>query len=120
PSQTVLVIVSLPKKSFLTAPLTYGQRRMGGLGGNVPLAALTGGGGSAAALTQLAFTNITAQTLNVAAPGPTANNFAASSFGSTTACTATGAPGTDAFCIAAMDWDGNSSPTRTVGEGPLG
>jgi hypothetical protein len=119
PSQTV-IIVPIPKKSFLTAPLAFGQRRMVALGGNVPLAALTGGGGIAAALTQLTFTNITAQAVTVAAPGPTANNFAVSSFGSTTACTATGAPATDAFCIAAMDWDGDSTPTHTVGDGPLG
>jgi hypothetical protein len=74
----------------------------------------------AAALPQLTFTNITAQTVTIASPGPTTNNFAVSSFGSTTACSATSAPATDAFCIAAMDWDGDSTPTRTVGEGPLG
>src|SRR6185295_17867077 len=43
-----------------------------------------------------------------------------SSFGSTTACTATGAPAIDAFCIAALDWDGNTTVSRNVGEGPLG
>jgi len=119
PNQTV-IIIGIPKKPYITAPLPFGQRRVVSLGGNVPVGALTGGGGIAAALTQLTFTNITAQTLNISAPGPTANNVTVSSYGSTTACTATGAPGTDAFCIAAMDWDGNSSPSRTVGEGPLG
>jgi hypothetical protein len=119
PSQTV-VIFPIPKKSYVSAPLPFGQRRIVTLGGNVPVGALTGGGGVAAALTQLTFTNITAQTLNIAAPGPVANNVTVSSYGSTTACTATGAPGNDAFCIAAMDWDGNTTPTHNVGEGPLG
>jgi len=119
PNQTV-IIIGIPKKPYITAPLPFGQRRVVSLGGNVPVAALTGGGGIAAALTQLTFTNITAQTLNISAPGPTANNVTVSSYGSTTACTATGAPASDAFCIAAMDWDGNSTPSRTVGEGPLG
>jgi hypothetical protein len=119
PSQTILII-GIPKKPYVSAPLPFGQRHVVTLGGNVPAAALTGGGGVAGALTQLAFTNITAQTLNIAAPGPTPNNVTVSSYNATTACTASGAPATDAFCIAAMDWDGVSGPTRTVGEGPLG
>jgi hypothetical protein len=119
PAQTV-IIIGIPQKSYVSAALPFGQRRIITLGGNVPVGALTGGGGIAAALTQLTFTNITANTQTISTPGPTALNPTVSSYGSTTACTATGAPGTDAFCIAAMDWDGNTTPTHTVGEGPLG
>lgn len=118
PSQTV-VIVGIPKKSYLSAPLPFGTRRVVALGGNIPVSALTGGNINAA-IAQLTFTNITAQTFNIAGPGPTPHNFSVGGFDSSTACTATGAPGTDAFCIAGMDWDGNTTATRTVGEGPLG
>jgi hypothetical protein len=119
PNQTILLFVNLSEKTYVSAPLPFGQRRVITLGGNIPVAALTGGN-IAGAISQLSFTNITGQTFNINAPGPTPNTPTVSTFGSTTACTATGAPATDAFCIAAMDWDGNTTPTHTVGEGPLG
>lgn len=118
PNQTI-IIVNVPKKPYVSAPLPFGTRRVIALGGNIPVSALTGGDINAA-ISQLSFTNITAQTFNINAPGPTANNFSVGGYDSSTACSATGAPGTHAFCLAGMDWDGNTTPTRTVGEGPLG
>src|SRR6185295_11246144 len=73
PSQTV-AIVNLPKKSYVSALLPFGTRRVVALGGNIPVTALTGGDINAA-ISQFTFTNITAQTFNINAPGPTANNF---------------------------------------------
>ena len=118
PAQTV-VIFNLPKKSYVSARLPFGTRRVVALGGNIPTSALTGGDINAA-ISQFSFTNITAQTFNINAGGPTAANFNVGSYDATTACTATGAPGTHAFCIAGMDWDGNTTPTHHVGEGALG
>src|SRR5205085_2059370 len=79
PSQTLDLLVSIPKKSYPSAPLDYGTRHVVALGGNTPVSALTGGGGVAAALGQLTFTNITALTVNVTTPGPVATPFAESS-----------------------------------------
>ncbi len=118
PNQTI-IIVNVPKKPYVSAPLPFGTRRVIALGGNIPVSALTGGDINAA-ISQLSFTNITAQTFNIAGPGPTAHNFSVGGYDSSTACTATGAPGTHAFCLAGMDWDGNTTPTHTVGEGALG
>jgi len=114
-----VVIFNLPKKSYVSARLPFGTRRVVALGGNIPTSALTGGDINAA-ISQFSFTNITAQTFNINAGGPTAANFNVGNYDATTACTATGAPGTHAFCIAGMDWDGNTTPTHNVGEGALG
>jgi hypothetical protein len=118
PNQTV-VIFNVPKKPYVSAPLPFGTRRVVAIGGNIPVNALTGGDINAA-ISQLSFTNITAQTFNINAVGPTPNNFSVTNYDASTACTATGAPGTHAFCIAGMDWDGNTTPTHNVGEGALG
>jgi hypothetical protein len=118
PSQTV-IIFNLSKKPYTSALLPFGTRHVIALGGNIPTSALTGGDINAA-ISQFTFTNITAQTFNINSPGPTTNNFNVGSYDAQTACTATGAPGTHAFCIAGMDWDGNTTPTHNVGEGALG
>jgi hypothetical protein len=122
PSQTV-IIVGLPKKPYVSALLPFGTRHVVAVGGNIPTSALTGGDINAA-ISQFSFTNITAQTININAGGPTPNNFnvatPAGAYDATTACTATGAPGTHAFCIAGMDWDGNTTATHNVGDGALG
>lgn len=121
PQQSVAFVFTIPEHEYRSAPVPYGNRFLYGLGGNLPLAALTSGDGIAAAVNQLALTNFGGANLTVSAP-PGANRNIALSTALTrnVRCNLTNYPAaSDVFCVAAGDLDSLASAAQRVGEGRL-
>jgi hypothetical protein len=121
PRQTVFIFVTIAEHLYRSAPVQFGTRFLYGIGGNLPVAALTSGAGIAAAVNQLSLTNIGGSSLSVTAP-PTANRNIPVSTALTrnVRCNLTNYPAaSDVFCVAAGDLDSFASAAQRVGEGRL-
>ena len=121
PQQSVAFVFTIPEHEYRSAPVPYGNRFLYGLGGNLPLAALTSGAGIAAAVNQLALTNFGGANLTVSAPPAGNRNIALSTtLTRNVRCNLTNYPAaSDVFCVAAGDLDSLASATQRVGEGRL-
>ena len=120
PRQTV-IILTLNEKLYTSAPATYGDRFLYGLGGNLPTSAVTGGGSLANALGSITLTNFGGGTATVNAAGPTTRNIAlGTTVNSNVRCALTNYPAaSDVFCVSVGDIDSGGASALSPGEGRL-
>jgi len=110
---------SLPKHPYTSSALPFGPHRLLGLSGTAPLSALTSGD-IAGAVSDITFTKIGVQNVNVSAPGPTTQDInTGTNLVSDVSCTVNNAPpSSDVFCMTAGDWESQASGV-TPGAGSL-
>ena len=117
----IFFLQRLPEHEYLSAPMPYGERKLLGLRGSVPLDALLGGGGIGDALSQISLNGIGVESVTADAPGPTVQDIGISeSLNQNIDCNFTNTPAAaDAFCVSAGDWDSGSTGLLSPGEGRL-
>jgi hypothetical protein len=115
----IFCLQNLPEHPYTSAPISFGQERLLGLSGTAPLSALTSGDISGA-VSQITFTKIGMQSVNVSAAGPTTQDIeVTTNLIDDVSCTVNNAPpSSDVFCLTAGDWESQANGL-TPGAGSL-